>query len=62
MTKSLAWLSWPREAFKVKSEIPYKKFQQSRFKRAYVINYYSYYTYINNWANSTRTRLILQAS
>ena len=57
--KSLAWLSWPQEVFKVQLEIPYKKFQKSIFRRAYMISCYSCCTYIDNWANFIETRLIL---
>ena len=35
------------------------KFQQSRLKRAYEVNYYSCWTYTNNQAKFIETRLIL---
>jgi len=35
--KSLAWLPSLKRLLKVQFVIPYEKFQQSRFKRAYVI-------------------------
>ena len=47
-----------RGLLKFKSEIPYEKFQQSQFKRPYMINY----TYVNNQAKFIETRLILQAN
>ena len=31
--------------------IPYEKYQQSRLKSAYMVDYYSCWTYTNNQAN-----------
>lgn len=45
---------------KPQSEIPYETFQQSTFKRAYMINHYSCCTYINNQTKCFETEQILQ--
>lgn len=37
----------PKKTLQAQSEIPYEKFHQDDFKRAYMLNYYSSCTYVN---------------
>ena len=55
----LAWLLILERLLKIQSEVPHKTFQQSRFKRVYVVNHYSCCTYVNNQAKFIESRLIL---
>lgn len=58
--KSLPSLLSLERLFKVQSENSIGKFQPSRFKGDYMVNYYSCQIYTNNQAKFINARLILQ--
>ena len=58
-SKSSPWFLWPQEAFeKLSLEIPYEKFQQNRFERAYMVSYCSCCSCVNSMPSSLKLELL----